>query len=150
MNISTWFQANSLILNLNKTEFIQFSAKLNLGTSVCIDYKLNYIENSQSMRVNQKVKAIFKLHDNWDREEPAHCAVLTMPVEEFSHLQYSALPSVEWQQREQKHGRLFARLHHQRMRHSAVSLGRRSEACGNSLSYVGSEWTEHHESTKGL
>jgi len=50
-------------------------------------------------RVNQKVKAIFKLHGNWDREELAHCAVLTMPVEEFSHLQYSALPSVEWQQR---------------------------------------------------
>jgi hypothetical protein len=45
--------------------------------------------------VNQKVKAIFKLRSNWDREELAHCAVLTMPVEEFSHLQYSALPSVE-------------------------------------------------------
>ena len=32
-----------------------------------------------------------------------HCAVLTMPVEEFSHVQYSALPSVEWQQRGRKH-----------------------------------------------
>jgi len=47
------------------------------------------------MRVNQKVRAIFKLRSNRDREEPAHCAVLTMPVEEFSHLQYSALSSVE-------------------------------------------------------
>jgi hypothetical protein len=47
------------------------------------------------MKVNQKVKAIFKLSDNWDREELAHCTVLIMPVEEFSHLQYSALPSVE-------------------------------------------------------
>jgi hypothetical protein len=36
--------------------------------------------------VNQKVKAIFKLCDNRDREELAQCAVLTMPVEEFSHL----------------------------------------------------------------
>jgi len=27
-------------------------------------------------RVNQKVKAIFKLHGNWDREELAHCAIL--------------------------------------------------------------------------
>ena len=39
-----------------------------------------------------KVKAIFKLRGNRDREELAHCAVLTMPVEEFSHVQYSALP----------------------------------------------------------
>ena len=46
-------------------------------------------------RVNQKVKAIFKLRGNRDREELAHCAVLTMPVEQFSYFQYSALPSVE-------------------------------------------------------
>ena len=55
--------------------------------------------------MNQIVKAIFKLRGNRDREELAHCAVLTMPVEEFSHLQYSVLPSVEWQQRGRKHGR---------------------------------------------
>jgi len=66
--------------------------------------------------VNQKVKAIFKLRGYQDREELAHCAVLTMPVEEFSHVQYSALPSVEWQQRGRKHGRSFARLHHRRKR----------------------------------
>jgi len=78
--------------------------------------------------VNQKVKAIFKLRDNRDREELAHCAVLTMPVEEFSHVQYRALPSVEWQQRGRKHGRSFARVHHPRITWlSAVSLGRRSE-----------------------
>ena len=53
------------------------------------------------MRVNQKVKAISKLCGNRDREKLAHCAVLTMPVEEFSHVEYSALPSVEWQQRGQ-------------------------------------------------
>ena len=34
-----------------------------------------------------------------------------MPVEEFSNVQYSALPSVEWQQRGRKHGSSFARLH---------------------------------------
>jgi len=45
--------------------------------------------------VIQKVKAILKLRGNWDREELAHCAVLTKPVEEFCHLQYSAPPSVE-------------------------------------------------------
>jgi len=101
--------------------------------------------------VNQKVKAVFKLRGNWDREELPHYAVLTVPVEEFSHVQYSALPLVEWQQQGRKHGRSFARLHHPRTTwRSAVSLGRRSETCGNSLPYVGSVWTEHHESTKGL
>jgi len=102
-------------------------------------------------RVNQKVKAIFKLRGNWEREELPHYAVLTMPVEEFSHVQYSALPSVEWQQRGQKHGRSFPSLHHRRtMWRSAVSLGRRSETCGNSPLYIGSVRTEDHESTKGL
>jgi len=101
--------------------------------------------------VNQKVKAIFKLRGNQDRQELAHCAVLTMPFEEFSHVQYSALPSAEWQQLGRKHGRSFTRLHHRRTTwFSAVSLGRRSETCGNSPFYVGSIWTEHHESTKGL
>jgi len=100
--------------------------------------------------VNQKVKAIFKLRGNQYREELAHCPVLTVPVEEFSHVQYSTLPSVEWQQRGRKHGRSFARLHHRTTWCSAVSLGRSSETCVNSLSYVGSVWTEHHESTKGL
>jgi len=72
------------------------------------------------MTVNQKVKAIFKLHSNRDREELPHCAVLTMHVEEFSCVQYSALPSVEWQERGQKHGPSFARLHHRRTWHSAI------------------------------
>ena len=56
-------------------------------------------------RVNQKVKAIFKLRGNRERNELAHCAVLTMLVDEFGHVQYSSLPSVEWQQRGRKHGR---------------------------------------------
>jgi len=87
--------------------------------------------------VNQTVKEIFKLRGNRDRVELAYCAVLTMPVEEFSHMQYSALPSVEWQQRGRKHGTSFAKLHHPRTTwRSAVSLGRRSETCGNSPSYV--------------
>jgi len=47
----------------------------------------------------KNVKAILKLRGNRDREELPNCAVLTMPVEEFS-----ALPSVEWQQRGRKHG----------------------------------------------
>jgi len=34
--------------------------------------------------VNQKVKAIFKLRGNRDKEELPLSAVLTMPVEEFS------------------------------------------------------------------
>jgi len=101
--------------------------------------------------VNKKVKAIFKLRGNRDREWLPHCAVLTMPIEEFSHVQYSALPSVEWQQRGRKNERSFARLHHRRTTwRSAVSLGRRSETCVKSPSYVGLVWTEHHESTKGL
>ena len=52
--------------------------------------------------MNQQVKAIFKLCGNREREELAHCAVLTVPVEEFGHVQYSALPSVEQQQRGHK------------------------------------------------
>jgi len=85
-----------------------------------------------STSVNQKVKAIFKLRGNRDREQLAHCVVLTMSVEEFSHVQYSTLPSDEWQQRGRKHGRSYAKLHHRRtMWRSAVSLGRRSETCGN-------------------
>jgi len=83
-------------------------------------------------RVNQKVKAIFKLRGNREREELPHCAVLTMSVEEFSRVHYSALSSVEWQQRGWKHGRSFVRLHHRRTTwRSAVSFGRRSETCGN-------------------
>jgi len=102
-------------------------------------------------RVNQKVKTIFKLCGNQETKELAHCAVLTMPVEEFSHVQYNTLPSVKWQQQGRKHGHSFARLHHRRtMWRSVVSLGRRSETCGNSPSYVGSVWTEHHESMKDL
>jgi len=66
--------------------------------------------------VNKKVKAIFKLRGNQNREEVPHCAVLSMPVEEFNHVQYTALPSVEWQQRGRKHGPSFARLHHRRTR----------------------------------
>ena len=99
--------------------------------------------------MNRKVKAISKLRGNRDRKELPHCAVLTMPVEEFSHVQYGALPLVEWQQRGRKHGRSFARLHHRRTSCSVVSLGRR-ETCGNSPSYVGSVGTKHHESTKSL
>ena len=98
----------------------------------------------QYTRVKQKVKAIFKLRGNRDKEELAHCTVLTMPVEDFSHLQYSALPSVEGQQRGQKHGCSFARLLHRKTWRRAVSLGRKSETCGNSPSYVGSVWTVHH------
>ena len=49
------------------------------------------------------MKIIFKLRGNRDREELDHYAVLTMPVEELSHVQYSTLPSVEWQQRGRKH-----------------------------------------------
>ena len=52
--------------------------------------------DAENTRVNRKVKAIFKLRSNRDREELAHCAVLTMPVEEFRHVEYSALPSIEW------------------------------------------------------
>jgi hypothetical protein len=95
-------------------------------------------------RVNQKVKAIFKLRGNRDREELAHCAVLTIPVKEFSHLQYSTLSSVEWQQRGRKHGCSLQDCTIEEQR------GRRGETCGNSPSYVGSVWTEHLESSKGL
>ena len=49
LSINKWFQVNSLILNLNKTKFIQFSTKYNFGTLICIDYEHNHIENSQSI-----------------------------------------------------------------------------------------------------
>ena len=44
LKINKWFQANSLILNLNKTKFIQFSTKLNLGTSICITMNITILE----------------------------------------------------------------------------------------------------------
>ena len=71
---------------------------------------LNYLGMPARTRVNQKVKAIFKLRGNRHREELAHCAVLTVPIEEFSHVQYSALPSVEQQQRGRKHGMLLCKI----------------------------------------
>jgi len=72
---------------------------------------LNYIFALYHIaRVNQKVKAIFKLRGNRDREGLAHSAVLTVPVEEFSHAQYSALPSVEWQQRGRTTWTLFCKI----------------------------------------
>ena len=46
--INKWFQLNSLKLNLHKTKFIQFSTKINMRTTICIDYEKNHIENSQS------------------------------------------------------------------------------------------------------
>jgi len=113
--------------------------------------ELNAVLSCVYTRVNQKVKAIFKLCGNRDREELACNAVLTLPIEEFSHVQYSTLPSVEWQQQGRKHGPSFARLHHRRTTWcSTVSLGRRRETCGNSPLYVGSVWAEHYESMKGL
>jgi len=132
---------HDFVININ---FFYYCALRNCKIEVSIHW-------THTTRVNQKVKAIFKLRGNRDREELARCVVLTVPGEEFSHVQYSALPSVEWQQRGRKHGRSFARLHHQKTTwRSAVSLGRRSETSGNSPSYVGSVWTEHHESTKGF
>jgi len=125
------------------------SPSLHLAIYFLVYLSASLFPNSY-MRVNQKVKAIFKLRGNRDRQELAHYTVLTMPIEDFSHSQYSALSSVEWQQRGRKHGCSFARLLHWRTRHSAVSLDRRSETCRNSPSYVGSVWTEHRESTKGL
>ena len=82
--------------------------------------------------MNKKKEATFKLRGNRDRKELTHCAVVTVPVEEFSHVQYSTLPSVEWQQRGRERGRSFARLHHRRTTwRSAVSLDRMSETFGN-------------------
>ena len=132
--------------------FINWLLSFLMSSSICvIKYHSMNLGQNVSSRVNQKVKAIIKLLYNRDRKELAHCVVLTMPVEVFSHVQYSVVPSVEWQQRGRKYGRSFARLHHRRTTwRSAVYLGRRSETCRNSPSYVRSVWTEHHESTKGL
>ena len=43
--ISKWFQANSLILNSNKSKFLQFSTKHNSDTSIHIDLGQIYLEN---------------------------------------------------------------------------------------------------------
>ena len=54
------------------------------------------------------------------------CYPCSMRVEEFRHAQYSALPTVEWQQRGRKHGPCFARSHHRSTAwRSAVSLGQK-------------------------
>ena len=46
--ISKWFQASSLILNFNKTNYIQFTAKPKLAVDICISYKANLIKNTYS------------------------------------------------------------------------------------------------------
>lgn len=58
---------------------------------------------------SKRKSIFFKLRGNRAREELAHCTVLTMSIEEFSHLQYSALSSVEWQKRGRKHRCSFAK-----------------------------------------
>jgi len=152
-----WFSIqilSEIFLSLKRNELVRLKYVYKYLCKVLLiivrfEINLNYLhrfsKNTQNTSLNQKVNAIFTLHGNQDREELPHCAVLTAPVEEFSHVQYSALPSVEWQQWGRKYGLSFVRLHHRRTTwRSAVSLGRRSETCGNSV------WTEHHESTKGL
>ena len=47
LKINKWFQANSLILNFNKTKFIQFSTKLNLDTLICTDYEHTILETNK-------------------------------------------------------------------------------------------------------
>jgi hypothetical protein len=46
--ISKWFQTNSLILNFNKTHYMQFMAKPKLGVNIYISYKANIINNTHS------------------------------------------------------------------------------------------------------
>jgi len=50
-------------------------------------FVLVHRETANVTRVNQKVKAIFKLRGNREKEELPHCALLTMPVEQFNHSQ---------------------------------------------------------------
>jgi hypothetical protein len=56
---------------------------------------VSFLFSRESAELNKKVKVIFKLRGNPDREELAHCALLTIPVEEFSHfvVQRSAFKS---------------------------------------------------------
>jgi hypothetical protein len=46
--ISKWFQASSLILNSNKTNYIQFIAKPKLAVDIHISYEANLINNTYS------------------------------------------------------------------------------------------------------
>ena len=46
--ISKWFQANSLILNFNKANYIQFMAKPKLAVDIRSSYKANLINNTYS------------------------------------------------------------------------------------------------------
>jgi len=97
--------------------------------------------------VNLKVKAIFKFRGNRDREEMAHCAVLKSSAMRSTALCLQSSGSNEGED-------MDALLHDctiEKQRGMVRFLwGRRSETCGYSPSYVGSVWTEHRESTKGL
>jgi len=73
-----------------------------------------------------------------------------MPVEEFSHLQYSALPSVEWQQRGRKHGRSFARLHHRRTTWRSAVFWAEGVKPVEIHRRMLVQYGQHNESTKGL
>jgi len=122
---------NPVFIILPQHRYLKKTLTYLRGTFMCFLWLLNpilLIIFLQNTRVNQKVKAIFKLHGNREKKEMVYCPILIMPVEEFSHVQYSALLSVEWQQRGRKHGRSFARLHHRRTTwRIAVSLDGRSE-----------------------
>ena len=44
-NVILWFQTNSLLLNLNKTHFMQFSSKTNYVPMIHFSYKSNSVFN---------------------------------------------------------------------------------------------------------
>jgi hypothetical protein len=46
--ISKWFKINSLILNFNKTHYMQFMTKLKLAVNIHISYKADITSNSSS------------------------------------------------------------------------------------------------------
>ena len=47
--ISKWFQTNMLLLNLQKTNFMQFSLKPNQRTDDLLGYRANFILNTRAL-----------------------------------------------------------------------------------------------------
>jgi hypothetical protein len=48
--ISKWFQTNLLIMNFNKTNYIQFMTKSKPTVDIHISYKANFINNTNSTK----------------------------------------------------------------------------------------------------
>jgi len=49
-DINNWFKINKLVLNYNKTQYLQFNTKKSKGYDLKLDYQGNYIKSSTNIK----------------------------------------------------------------------------------------------------